>query len=129
MLNRLALSASLGLLAALPASAQDGLTLDGLHADRLNPRQVLVEFAYDGGACEEVGAAQLGEMNEGTLAVTFPTVSTAEICTMQIVKISVREAVLAGPDVVSLEVTLQDPEGAPMASWAVSIEGGEPVTK
>lgn len=107
---------------AAPAMAQSGGSLDDLDADRLNARQVLIEFEYDGGACEEVGEPQLGETVDGTLAVTFTANSTAEICTMQVVEIEVKEAVAAGPDVTRVEVTLIGTNGDVFATQVTDVD-------
>jgi hypothetical protein len=113
--NRIAIVALASAALAFPAMAQDRVKLDDLDADRLNSRQVLIEFEYDGGACEEVGEAQLGDVTDGTLAVTLQIASTAEVCTMQLVEHEIKEAIPAGPDVTRVEVTLLAPDGQVMA--------------
>jgi hypothetical protein len=102
--KRIAVLALAGATFAFPAIAQESGKFDDLDADRLNARQVLIEFEYDGGACEEVGPAQLGEITDGTIAVTFQIENTAEVCTMQ-VEHDIREAI-ALVDVTSVSVTL-----------------------
>ena len=106
----------------LPALAQDGARFRDLDADRLNARQVLIEFDYDGGACEEVGEAQLGATTDGTLVVTLSLVSTAEVCTMQLVDHDIKEAIAAGPDVTHVEVTLLSPDGQVMATGTTEVD-------
>jgi hypothetical protein len=96
--------------------AQEARTLDDLDADRLNASQVKIEFEYTGGACEEVGTAELGELVDGTLSVTFPTTSTAEVCTMQAVEIEVEQAIEADETVTHVDVTLLAPDGTVMAT-------------
>ncbi len=96
---------------ALPALAQDAARFDDLDADRLNSRQVLIEFEYDGGACEEVAEAQLGDITDGTIAVTFQIVNTAEVCTMQMVEHDIKEAIEAGEEITSVDVTLLASDG------------------
>ncbi len=107
---------------AAPALAQDHARLDDFDADRLNSRQVLIEFDYDGGACEEVGEAQLGAITDGTLAVTMQVVSTAEVCTMQMVEHDIKEAIAAGPEVTHVEVTLLAPDGQVMAKDTTRVD-------
>jgi len=120
--HRLVIAALAGVALAFPALAQDPAGFDDLDADRLNSRQVLIELEYDGGACEEVGEAQLGEITDGTLAVALPLVSTAEVCTMQMVEHDVKEVVAAGPEVTRLEVTLLAPDGQVMATETTDID-------
>lgn len=93
-------------LSAAPASAQDQNRLDDLDADRLNSRQILIDFDYEGGACEEVGEVTLGAITDGTLEVTLKLVATSEVCTMQIVDHDIKEAIEAGPEVTRVAVTL-----------------------
>ncbi len=105
-----ALAAILALSAA-PALAQDQNRLGDLDADRLNSRQILIDFDYDGGACEEVGEVTMGNVTDGTLEVTLKLVATAEVCTMQIVDHDIKEAIEAGPDVTRVAVTLLGVDG------------------
>lgn len=107
---------------SLPAMAQDRVRLDDLDADRLNPRQIKIEFEYDGGACEQVEEARLGDIVDGTLSVTFPTSSTAEVCTMQLVEIEVKEAVPADTSVTRVEVTLLAPDGSVLATDSTRVD-------
>jgi hypothetical protein len=96
---------------ALPTLAQDQSRLDDLDADRLNSRQVLIDFDYDGGACEEIGDVTLGNITDGTLDVTLKLVATSEVCTMQLVDHDIKEAIEAGPDVTRVAVTLLAADG------------------
>lgn len=117
----LALLATLGLSA--PVLAQDKAKgLDDLDATRIGDNQVEIEFEYEGGACEEVGPAKLGEVSDGVLAVTFPTVSTAEVCTMQAVEIEVKQTIEVDPSVRELNVTLADPDGRVIGSEMTDID-------
>lgn len=113
--NRIAVTALACFALSLPAAAQDRIKLDDFDADRLNSRQVLIEFEYDGGACEEVAEAQLGEITDGTIAVTMQIVNTAEVCTMQLVEHDIKEAIQAGLDVTHVELTLLAADGQVMA--------------
>lgn len=112
----LALAATIALTASSFAQAQETARLDDLDADRLNATQIVIEFEYDGSACEAVGAAQLGEIVGGTLAVTFPTTATAEICTQQLVEIEVEQAIAADASVTQVDVTLLAPDGSVRAT-------------
>lgn len=96
--------------------------LDDLVATRINPNQITIEFEYTGGACEEVGPAEIGELVDGTLAVTFPTISTAEMCTMQAVEIEVEQTIQAEHIISRIDVTLTAPDGAVMATGSTDID-------
>ncbi len=120
--RHIAIIALAGAAFTLPAIAQDHGKFDDLDADRLNARQVLIEFEYDGGACEQVGAAQLGEITNGTIAVTFQIENTAEVCIMQLVEHDIKEAIEAGEDVTSVDVTLLAPDGQIMAKGTRKID-------
>ncbi len=113
--KRIAIIALASAAFSLPAIAQDNGKFDDLDADRLNARQVLIEFEYDGGACDQIGAAQLGETTDGTIAVTFQIENTAEVCTMQLVEHDIKEAIEAGEEVTSVDVTLLAPDGQVVA--------------
>ena len=120
--NRIAIIALAGAAFTFPAIAQDSGKFDDLDADRLNARQVLIEFEYDGGACEAVGAAQLGDITDGTIAVTFQIENTAEVCTMQLVEHDIKEAIEAGHEVTSVAVTLLAADGQTVASGTRKID-------
>ena len=104
------------------AAAQQPLSLDDLDADRLNANQVKIEFDYQGGACEEVGPAELGDLVDGTLTVTFPISATAEVCTMQVVTIEVEQAIEADSSVTDLDVVLLAPDGTVAATGQTRID-------
>jgi hypothetical protein len=112
--------ATIGL--TVPAFAQDGgRQLNDLDATRINPFQILVEFEYEGGACEALGQPELGELVDGTLAVTFPTVSTSEMCTMQVVEIDVRYAIATEETVSHIDVTLNAPDGRTIGTGSTDV--------
>ena len=118
---------ALALLAAIslagPALAQDqSKTLDDLDAKRINPNQITIDFEYDGGACEEVGPAEVGDLVDGTLAVTFPTIATAEVCTMQLKEIEVEQTIPAENIISRIDVTLTAPDGQVIATGSTDVE-------
>ncbi|WEK06585.1 MAG: hypothetical protein P0Y65_10180 [Candidatus Devosia phytovorans] len=120
--------ATLGLAATIAlgttgfAFAQQAARLDDLDADRLNATQVIIEFEYDGSACEAVGTAEVGDLVDGTLAVTFPTTSTAEVCTRQLVEIEVEQAIVVPEGATQVEVTLLAPDGSVKATGTDRID-------
>lgn len=104
------------------AAPEDVTSLDNLTATRINPNQITIAFSYTGGACEEVGPAELGELVDGTLAVTFPTISTAEICTMQAVEIEVEQTIDAEHIVSLVDVTLIAPDGTVIGAGSTDLD-------
>ncbi|UYN99878.1 MAG: hypothetical protein KIT02_01155 [Devosia sp.] len=134
--NRIAAIALAATALALPALAQDKspekskdapapaetMPLRDLDATRINPNQITIEFEYDGGACEEVGPAEVGELVDGTLAVTFPTISTAEVCTMQVVEIEVEQTIQAEHIISLIDVTLTRPDGSVLATGSTDVD-------
>jgi len=96
--------------------------VDDLDAERISPTEVRVDFEFDGGACQSVEPAQLGEIVDGLLTVTFPTVSTAEMCTMQVVEIEVEQVIAADESVSRIEVIVLGTDGEPSATGSTNVE-------
>ncbi|ODT67799.1 MAG: hypothetical protein ABS75_22810 [Pelagibacterium sp. SCN 63-23] len=103
-------------------SGADGQKLDDLDADRINPNQITIEFEYTGGACEQVGPAELGELTDGTLAVNFPIIYTAEVCTQQAVEIEVEQTIQAEHIISRIDVTLTRPDGSVFATGTTDVD-------
>ena len=111
--------------AATPAPAEstsEAQPLNDLDATRINANQITIEFEYTGGACEEVGPAEIGELVDGTLAVTFPTISTAEVCTMQAVEIEVEQTIQAEHIISRIDVTLTAPDGTVIGTGSTDVD-------
>ncbi|HWV21137.1 MAG TPA: hypothetical protein VN036_08920 [Devosia sp.] len=115
-----ALAATIGL--AAPALAQDSRPLNDLDATRINPFQILVDFEFDGGACDDIGRAEPGDITDGTLAINFPVTSTAEVCTMQIKEHDVKYAIEADHTVSRIEVTLTGKDGQVIGTGTADVE-------
>ncbi|GEM_PF-754527 len=135
--TRIALAALLAMGLAAPAVAQEKTkpaapaategeaqpaALKDLDAERINPNQITIDFEYTGGACEEVGPAEVGDVVDGTLSVTFPTISTAEVCTMQAVEIEVEQTIQAEHIVSLIDVTLTAPDGTVIATGQTDVD-------
>ena len=118
----LGLAATIALATSGLAYAQQGATLTDLDADRINANQITIDFEYTGGACEQVGPAELGELVDGTLAVTFPTISTAEVCTMQAKEIEVKQTIQAEHIISRIDVTLTAPDGSTIATGTTDVD-------
>ncbi|HEY8577460.1 MAG TPA: hypothetical protein VIL88_14125 [Devosia sp.] len=121
-LTPFALAATIALASGSIAFAQSAKQLDDLDATRINPNQITIEFEYTGGACEEVGPAEVGELVDGTLSVTFPTISTAEVCTQQAVEIEVEQTIPAENIISRIDVTLAAPDGTVIATGSTDVD-------
>lgn len=115
-----ALAATLGL--AAPALAQDSQPLKDLDASRINPFQILIDFEFDGGACDEISRAELGDLVDGTLAVNFAVSSSAEICTMQVKEHDVKYAIEADHVISRIDVTVTGKDGRVIGTGSTDIE-------
>ncbi len=120
--------ATIGFAAAIALStsglafAQQAGQLDDLDADRISDTQIEIEFEFDGGACDEVGTAQVGDVVDGTLSVTFPVTTTGEVCTQQIVEIEVEQTVAAEHIISQVDVTVTGADGATVATGSTDVE-------
>ena len=103
------------------ALAQELAPLNDLKACRLDAELVSLSFSYEGGACEQTGNGSVDLVESGTATVTIPVVPTAEVCTMQVVKVTHTSAINAVEDVTALNVQLVSPGGEVQASGKVDI--------
>ncbi|MBF0679642.1 MAG: hypothetical protein IR164_11980 [Devosia sp.] len=120
---RLALALVVAAGLVVPVQAQDqSQRLDDLDAKRINSFQILIDFEYGGSACEAVGRAEIGELVNGTLAVTFPATATSEVCTMQIEEHEIKQAIDTEDPVDRIDVTLIGADGAVIATGSTDVE-------
>lgn len=103
------------------ALAQELAPLTDLKACRLDAELVSLSFSYEGGACEKTGNGSVDLVESGTATVTIPVVPTAEVCTMQVVKVTHTDTVNAVEDVTALNVQLVSPGGEVQAEGKVDI--------
>ena len=108
------------------ALAQDLAPLTDLKACRLDAELVSLTFSYDGGACEKTGNGSVDLVESGTATVTIPVVTTSEVCTMQVVKVTHTGAINAVADVTALNVQLVSPAGKVQAAGKVDIAPHSP---
>lgn len=108
------------------ALAQELAPLTDLKACRLDAELVSLSFSYEGGACEQTGNGSVDLVESGTATVTIPVVSTAEVCTMQVVKVTHTGAINAVADVTALNVQLVSPGGEVQATGKVDIAPNSP---
>jgi hypothetical protein len=113
---------------ALPsfALAQDLAPLEELKACRLDAATVSLAFIYDGGACQQTGEAKAELIEGDTATVTVPTVNTAEVCTMQVVKVNFAGLVPVPEEVTKLDVQVLSPEGEVVAASDTDIAPNGP---
>jgi len=108
------------------AAAQELAPLTDLAACRLNQSLVALSFSYDGGACEQPGEAS-ADVVEGTSAtVTVPVVPTAEVCTMQSMKVAFSGSVAVDDSVEKLTVQVTTPGGEVAAEGSTDIAPESP---
>ena len=103
------------------ATAQELAPLTDLKACRLDQELVAMSFSYEGGACEETGNPSVDLVETGTATVTVPIVPTAEVCTMQAMKVESSSAVSVVEEVTALDVQLVSPGGEVQAEGKVDI--------
>lgn len=115
-------------LIALPgfALAQDLAPLDELRACRIDPATISLAFIYDGGACERTGDARMALVEGDAAAITVPTVATAEICTMQVVKVNFAGPVSVPETANRVDVQVLNPSGEVVAAGDADIAPNSP---
>ena len=120
-----AISAAAILLAAPAAIASEPQPVTSATAVWVEDGKVQLDVAWQGGACEAPGEPEVIAADPTTNEVTIPTLSTAEICTMQIVEVTYSGAIPVEPRATSLAITVLDPEGRPQAGGMVEIGAAE----
>jgi hypothetical protein len=106
--------------------AQEVASFTELSACRVDEGHVLVRATFDGGACQAVGPAQLAEPRGTIVAVHFPTSSTSEMCTMQIVPVDIIQIIEASVVIADLAVSVSDPQNNVLAEGQVEVDENAP---
>lgn len=106
------------------ALAEDAADFTALSACRIDEARVLLRATFDGSACQRIEPAGLAEPRGTIVAVTIPTSSTAEICTMQLVPIETEQVIDAPEPVFELDVTALDPDNYPVAHGLIELDEG-----
>lgn len=107
--------------AVLPALAEAPPAIRDASACRQTEFIADVTFTFDGGACDRVVNAD-GEPGEaGRLTLWVHTEAEAEICTMQIVPITVDEAFEVEPEITALDIEVYNPGGNLAATGSIDI--------
>ncbi len=108
------------------ALAQELAPLSELKACRVDPDTVSLAFIYDGGACEQTGDATADVIEGDTATVTVPTAATAEVCTMQVVKVNFAGLVTVPEAVSKLDVQVLSPGGEVVAASETEVAPNSP---
>jgi hypothetical protein len=112
-------------LIATAAFGQGTRPLDGLGACRLDEERVALTFTFEGGACQQPGEASVLPGDGGVANVTVPTSNVGDVCTMQIVPVNFAGVVDASKEIITLDVTVVNPEGQPQALGSTDIADGD----
>ncbi|MBB4050867.1 hypothetical protein GGR20_000485 [Devosia subaequoris] len=121
-------SISLALAATLCCGAvlaQEAASFTQLSACRIDVERVLLKATFQGSPCWAVEPAQLAEPRGTTVAVHLPTLSTAEICTMNIVPVSTEQVIEAPEPTSDLEVRAATPQNDVMARGLIEVSQGQ----
>jgi hypothetical protein len=102
--------------------AQEVASFTALSACRVDEDHVLVRATFDGGACQAVGPAQMAEPRGTIVAVHFPTISTSEMCTMQVVPVDFIQVIEASVVIADLAVSVSDPQNNLLAEGQVEVD-------
>ena len=105
--------------------AQEAARFTELSACRIDAEHVLVRATFDGSPCWAVEAAQPSEPRGTGVAVHLPTLSTAEICTMNIVPVSTEQVIDAPEPIADLEVKAATPQNDVMARGVIEVSQGQ----
>ena len=87
--------------------------------------KVELAVTFDGSGCETPGEARVASGDDITDEVTIPTVSTAEVCTMQIVPVEFTGTIAVEPLTTTLAIAILDTEGQIKAAGSVEISKGD----
>ncbi len=113
--------AVLAVLAPLSAIAAEPQPLTSATATWTADGKVDLAVTFDGSACEETGEPQVSAGDDITDEVMIPTVSTAEVCTMQIVPVEFTGTIAVEPLTTTLAIAVLDTEGQIKAAGSVEI--------
>ena len=105
--------------------AQEAASFTSLSACRIDAKRILIKATFDGSACWSVEPAGLAEPRGTIVAVHLPTISAAEICTMQIVPVSTEQVIEAPEPVINLSVTAADPQNNVVAQGEIEATEGQ----
>jgi hypothetical protein len=113
--------AVLAVLVPLSATAAEPAPLTSATATWTEDGKVDLAVTFDGSACEAPGEAEVSAGDDITDEVMIPTVSTAEVCTMQIVPVEFTGTIAVEPLTTTLAIAVLDQEGQIKASGSVEI--------
>src|SRR6218665_4044298 len=114
-------------LAALPALAEDLPGFTYAEACRIDDTSAVIRMVYQGGNCETTAKLDpVVTLDRSIAAITIPSASTSEICTLQIVPNNVQKTVAIAADTVALDITLLLPDGSPQGRQTVALQPNGP---
>lgn len=119
---------TLAMLAALtlPVLADEQPPFTELSACRIDAERIVLSYAFDGGACQEVTDISTGEPRGTIAVVTIATHNTSEMCTMQIVTVEGSTVLDLSEPVIDLDVTALRPDNTVQAYGLIeATEDGE----
>lgn len=122
--HRLQIAAIALALGATGAAAQPAPEPSDLSACRLESGQVAVALTFEGSACQNPGEATVVD-GGSIVSLSLPTVSTAEVCTMQVVPVSWSGHIDASENARTLSVEVLGPQGQLQAMGDTAIAGSE----
>jgi hypothetical protein len=111
----------LAVLAPLAAAAAEPAPLTSASASWTADGKVELAVTFEGSACEEPGEPHVAAGDVITDEVTIPTVSTAEVCTMQIVPVEFTGTIAVEPLTERLAIAVLDTHGQIKAAGSVEI--------
>lgn len=122
-MSRVFVTIAAAVLAATAATAAEPEPLTSASAKWVAEGHVELAATWQGGACEKPGEATVDatEADETTDAVTIPTESTSEVCTMQIVPVEFTGLIPVEPFTETLAITVLAPDGQAKATGSVTI--------
>lgn len=111
---------------AAPVLADGTPPFVSLTACRIDAQTVRLDYAFEGGACQQVGEIEASEPRGTIAAVIIPTSDTSEVCTMQIVTIEGGATLELAEPMADLDVTALYPDNREQAHGTVEINDGDP---
>ena len=117
----LAMGLTMGLM-SFGAAAEELPGFTHIEACRFDGTSAVLRIVYQGGSCETTTGLEPRVELDGTSALVFiPTVSTAEICSMQIIPNYVQKTIGIASDTAELDVTLLSTALEPNAREVVPV--------
>lgn len=118
---QLYLGLAAGILATTGALAETTRPLDDISACRLDAARIVLRFTFEGGACQEPGAATLESGEGGVGVVSVPTEKVGDVCTLQIAPVAFAGVLDADSSITTLDITVLDPDGGRLGLGSTAV--------